>query len=168
MIINAIKQVNQWLATVAVVLVFVMMLSITADVCLRFFANTPILGAVELNRMLLVLVIFFTLGYCQLRKQHINVELVLTLMPQRRKLLIETLEILLAFVVVGFFTYGSFLTACKSTVEREYAMGVVSFPIWPGRIAIAVGLFMLSMQYLADVITGFRSYLDGHDPTDRG
>ena len=160
MIVEIIKRVNQWLATVAVVLIFVMMVSITADVCLRYFANKPILGVVELNRMLLVLVVFFTLGYAQVRKQHINVGLLLNLMSPKRRIIVETLELLLALVVVGFFTYGSILTAYKSTIEGEYEMGVASFPVWPGRIALAIGLLMLCMQYLADIISGLRSHLD--------
>lgn len=151
------RYVNQFLATLSVIFIFVMMISIAADVVLRYFANAPITGTVEFNRTILVFTIFFTLGYAQYRKQHPNVEMVLNLISPKKKAFVQILEHLSALVVVAFFTYGSVLTAYKATIEGESETGIISFPIWPGRIAIAVGLFALCMQYIVDIIDDFRS-----------
>jgi TRAP-type C4-dicarboxylate transport system permease small subunit len=158
MFAKSIKVINQWMASLSVIIVFIMMVSITADVTLRYFANAPIVGVVELNRTLLVVVVFFTLGFAQVRKQHINVEMVLHMMSPRRKVVVEAIEALLALVIVGMITYGAVTEAYFSTVEGEHEVGLLNYPVWPSRIAMALGLFMLCMQYVVDILHGLVSY----------
>jgi len=161
MFAKIISAVNQWMASISVVIIFIMMVSISADVALRFLADSPIVGVVELNRTLLVVVVFFTIGYAQVRKQHINVEFIINKLSRRRKTLIMVLNTTLALVVIALITYGAIKTAYISTAEGEYEVGLLNYPIWPGRIAMAVGLFVLCFQYISDIASGVASYLRG-------
>ena len=154
-----IGRINRWLATFAVVLIFVMMLTITADVCMRYFFNSPIIGTVELNRTLLVIVVFFSLGYAQKRKRHINVELFSHLLPSKTRLFTELVQLLLACGVIFLVSYESIIIAYNSTIESEVEAGIMNFPLWPGRIAMAVGLSMLGLQYLMDAAEVFLNLL---------
>ena len=71
----------------------------------------------------------------------------------------NTLNTLLALVIVAMITYGSISAAYVSTVEGEHEVGLLNYPIWPGRIALAIGLFTLCLQYVVDILNGFFSYL---------
>ena len=159
MFMKIIEKINQWMATLSVLIIFIMMVSITVDVGLRFLAGSPIIGVVELNRTLLVVVVFFTLGYAQIRKQHINVEFLINKLSEKRKTMVLILNTLLALVIAAMITYGSFSAAYVSTIEGEHEVGLLNYPVWPGRIALAVGLFMLCLQYVVDILKGFSSYL---------
>jgi len=147
------------MATLSVFIIIIMMVSITVDVALRFLAGSPIVGVVELNRTLLVIVVFFTLGYAQVRKQHINVAFLINKLSEKRKILILTLNTLLALVIMAMITYGSIAAAYVSTIEGEHEVGLLNYPVWPGRIALAIGLFTLCLQYVADIYNGFLSLL---------
>ena len=155
MFTKIVEKINQWMATFSVVLIFIMMVSITVDVGLRFLAGAPITGVVELNRTLLVVVVFFTLGYAQARKQHINVEFLVNKLSEKRKILVISLGTLLALVIMAMITYGSISAAYTSTVEGEHEVGLLNYPVWPGRIALAFGLFTLCLQYVVGIINGF-------------
>jgi TRAP-type C4-dicarboxylate transport system permease small subunit len=154
-----VEKMNQWMATLSVFIIIIMMVSITVDVALRFLAGSPIVGVVELNRTLLVIVVFFTLGYAQVRKQHINVAFLINKLSEKRKILILTLNTLLALVIMAMITYGSIAAAYVSTIEGEHEVGLLNYPVWPGRIALAIGLFTLCLQYVADIYNGFLSLL---------
>lgn len=158
MFMKIVEKINQWMATLSVFIIFIMMVSITVDVGLRFLVGKPIIGVVELNRTLLVVVVFFTLGYAQVRKQHINVEFLINKLSEKRKSLTLTLNTLLALVIITMITYGAISTAYVSTIEGEHEVGLLNYPIWPGRIALALGLFMLCMQYIVDILNSLYSY----------
>ena len=149
------------MATISVVIIFVMMISISADVAMRFLADSPIVGVVELNRTLLVVVVFFTVGYAQVRKQHINVLFLINKMSSRRQTLIMALNTTLALVIVALITYGAIKSAYISTAEGGYEVGLLNYPIWTGRIAMAMGLFVLCFQYVSDIASGVVSYFKG-------
>jgi TRAP-type C4-dicarboxylate transport system permease small subunit len=156
---TVVNTINQGLGAVAVIFIVIMMVSITADVSGRYLFNSPILGTTELNRTLLVYVVCFALGYTELRKRHIRVEMVLSRLPLKAKTLVEGLELLLALVLIGFATYATSVIAYNATVQGEYETGIINFPMWPGRIALAVGCLMLCMQYVVGIVDSFRSFL---------
>lgn len=154
-----VKYIHQGLGTLAIASILLMMLSTVSSVTGRYLFNSPILGTVELNRTLLVFAVFFTLGYTQLRKQHIRVEMVLNRFPPMPRIVIDGLWLLMALVFMGLITYGSSIVAYKATLTGEYETGVINFPMWPGRIGLAIGCLALALQYLTEVIQTIRSSL---------
>jgi TRAP-type C4-dicarboxylate transport system permease small subunit len=140
-----------------IVCVFVMMLSTVTDVTGRYVFNNPILGTIELNRTLLAYLVFLGLAYSQFKKQHIRVDLLLTRVAEKPRALIEGFQLLLALVLIGFITYGGSLVAYESTVRGEYTPGIIHFPLWPPRIALALGSLVLCFQYVRDIVASFRS-----------
>ena len=158
MFAKAVARINHWMASLAVVLIVFMMFSMTIDIFMRYLFNAPIAGVVELDRTLLVIVVFFSVGYCQLRKKHILAEFLLDRLSEKPKTLVIALETILALVIMVIFTYGCVTNAIESTMDLEHEVGIVNFPIWPSKIAIAFGLIMLDLQYVFDIIDGFRAY----------
>jgi hypothetical protein len=37
----------------------------------------------------------------------------------------------------------------------------MNYPVWPGRYAVAIGLFLLSLQYLVDIYDYYKTYQIG-------
>lgn len=150
--------INKTMAAIAVVLILVMMLITTADVGGRYLLASPIPGTTEITRLLLVFSVAFALGYTELMQQHVRMELVLTRLTPKRRTLIETLVLVLALVFIGLATYAASVVAHTSTIRGEYETGLIDIPMWPGRIALALGCLMLGLQYVVGIIKGFRSY----------
>ncbi len=156
MVNRVVAFVSQMLGAAAILCVFIMIISTVADVSGRYLFNSPILGTVELNRTLLVFTVFFTLGLAQLRRRHIRVDAVLGKLPVKARVLADSFALLLALVFVGMVTYGSAVVAYDATIMGEYETGIINFPMWPGRVAIAIGMLILCIQYMVDVIAAFR------------
>lgn len=154
-----VKYINQGLGALAIIFILLMIVSTVADVTGRYLFNSPIMGTVELNRTLLVFTVFFTLGYTQLKKQHIRVEMILDRFPPIPRIVIDGLWVLMAMVFMGLVTYGSSIVAYKATLTGEYETGIINFPMWPGRIGLALGCLALTLQYLTEVIQTIRSSL---------
>src|SRR3972149_832614 len=152
-----IKRLYLPLSFLSISAIFIIILSTVADVVWRYLFNSPILGTIELNRTLLVFVVFFTIAYAQAGKKHMRVDLLLNRLPPRVKSAVNGLQLLLALVFIGIVTYGSSLVAIESTAKGEYERGIISFPMWPGRIAVALGCLALALQYVADIFETLRS-----------
>lgn len=145
-----IARLQQWLGITAIVFMILMMVSTVADVTGRWAFNSPINGSVELVRVLMVFAVFFTLGYAQLKKQHIRAELLVSRLSPAPKMLLDGFGLLLALGFAGLVSYGATKVAINSTLQFEYASGLINFPIWPARVALAVGCIGLALQYLAE------------------
>ena len=159
MVVRAINRLLALLDGAAAAFIIVMMLSTTANVIGRYLFSFPIVGTVELNRTLLVFTAFLALGYTQLKKQHIQVGFLLRRLSPSRRILIDGFESLFALVVMGFISYVFCVEAYTATVQGEYEIGLIAFPMWPGRIALALGCVMLCVQYLVEVVGSFRFFL---------
>ncbi|MBI4286742.1 MAG: TRAP transporter small permease [Chloroflexi bacterium] len=147
-----ITRVLQVLDGIGVVSIILMMLTTTADVIARKFANHPIVGMTELNKNLLVFVAFLALGYAQYFKQHVRTEMVLSKLSPKPRWTAELVELVFALVITAFFTYGGIVAAYRGTIAHERELGLIPFPMWPGRIALALGLLSLCMQFLVEIV----------------
>lgn len=157
MIVTVVKRLQEVLGMVAIVFIILMMLTTVVDVSGRYLFNSPISGSLEFARSMLVIVVSFTLGYAQLRKQHIRAEILPHHLSPRLSMVVEGFALILALGFSGLVTYGTFMVAYKSIVQIEYESGLINFPLWPARIALAIGCLALTLQYLVDTVQVFRS-----------
>ena len=151
-----IKRTIQVLGALAVIFIFIMMISTVADVMGRYLFNSPIIGTIELNRTALVYAVFFTIAYTQMVKQHIRVDILLSKMSTSKRLIFEGCGLVFALAVMGFVTYASSIMAYRQTLLGESETGIINFPMWPGRIAVAFGSLVLCVQYIVDIINSYK------------
>ena len=60
---------------------FVMMLFMTVDVILQITTRSPILGNFEIVQIMMVVIVYFAVGYTQIKGKHIAVDLVKSHLP---------------------------------------------------------------------------------------
>jgi TRAP-type C4-dicarboxylate transport system permease small subunit len=135
-----------------------MMMSIVFDVTMRYLFNTPIQGMIELNELLMVLIIFFALSKCQSRRANIRINILFNRFSERTRIRLNILAWVIGFITFLSITIFGLEQAFLSTLQNEVKWGVVKFPIWPGRIILAVGALMLSIQCFMDIFDEFRSF----------
>lgn len=149
--------VNQGLTALAGVALLVMVLMIVLDISGRVLFNQPIAGTLEMVRTLLVVVVFGGVAYAQAEKIHVRVSVLLDRARGRARLAGELLAVGLGLLVMGAIAYGATREGIRATLMGEATMGLVSFPMWPSRLALAAGLIILSLQYAADFIHFIRT-----------
>jgi|WetSurMetagenome_2_1015567.scaffolds.fasta_scaffold59943_2 TRAP-type mannitol/chloroaromatic compound transport system permease small subunit len=138
-------------------LIIFMMLTIVVDVFGRYVFNRPLVGGVELNRTLLVIIVFFGLAFTQLNQGHIRVDLLLIRASPKWGLILEAFALMIAIPVYGIVAFATIPVTIQSIVIGEYETGLIPFPIWPSRLFMSVGMFLFTFQLVADLIVTISS-----------
>lgn len=154
---RAIVMVARLLAAVSVLLILFMMVSTVADVGRRQLAGKAIDGVIEMGEVLMVSTVFLGLAYAETRGAHVNMTLVIRKLPPRIAAIANSLGLLLVLFVVGWMVYVTGLRAYDSFSANEYRFGLVQIPIWPARVALAVGLAAYFAALLPRFVDDLRS-----------
>lgn len=153
------------LTLVGGVCLVLMMLQTVADVTMRYVFNAPIYGTVEVaSYYYMVGVVFLPLAMIELRHQHINVTLVVQLLPKRWQSYIFALGCVVAATFYGLLAYQTFWDAVRATRIGESMMGAVHVMIWPSRWALPIGFFLIAVAVLLNALAAVRDP-EGFDPS---
>jgi TRAP-type C4-dicarboxylate transport system permease small subunit len=149
------SRVLQAFAILAGVSAFAIMWIIDINALSRKILNAPLPAGVELTQSLLPVVIMIPFGYAMLRRDHVNTVLLTSRLPPRVARMIETVWMLLGFVLFALVTYGTFKYALRAYSLNEQVWGAAfRFPVWPAKMAVSFGTMLLAIQCLLEVIHG--------------
>lgn len=140
------------IAVLAAFAFFAMMWLIDANALSRKLFNFPVVGTLEGTEALMVIAILMPMAYTQMRRGHIRVTLLTKRLPQGTQRLLYALTLLIGMLFAAWATYASFEFFMRSYSINEQAWGSVRFPIYPSKGAVALGMGLLSVQFLLDFI----------------
>jgi TRAP-type mannitol/chloroaromatic compound transport system permease small subunit len=151
---------------VAALIVFALMFLVVFDVLGRKLLNAPIQGSIEIASLTLPAVVFLTIAYIQSRREHVTVDLFTSGLSNRTQLAFDVFSLGIGVAVMTVIVAKTTASAWSSTVTREYAMGIVEVPIWPARILVALGSWLMGMRLSFDFICGFVSLFHIANPDE--
>jgi TRAP-type C4-dicarboxylate transport system permease small subunit len=135
---------------------FIMVLVTVLDIMSRHMLKRPVPGVIELNEVLMIGIVFLGLGMAQREKAHIRAELfIIRLRPAVRKWF-DFVALAVSLIFWALLLSQAVPGAIESYTIGEYREGLIKFPIWPARWALALGLFLICLQLAADMISFFR------------
>lgn len=136
------------------------MMFITAfDVILRLFSKS-ILGAFEVEELLMGVCIPFALCYCEKMRQHICVDLVIQKLPIKARRWLNFCTSIL--VMVLFFTIGIMCWINVFNVrEDQLTTAVLLISLWPFAIPSAIAFSVLFLQYINHIVKIFKTIVTG-------
>ena len=152
--ISLIERVERGLLALSILSGFATLLIIVVvclDVAGRFFFNAPMHGGVEVSELLMVVLVFFGLAAAQQQRQNYSIELLTRQLPDRVQNLLELLGYVACLVIVVFLAWPSSKQALMSYERGEAGFGIFPFPLWPARILLAIGLWLLAVQFVCDI-----------------
>lgn len=139
----------------------VLMLLTTTDVVLRGVADAPIPGALEFAEVLLVATVFLGIAHTYVVRQHVEISALFDRMPSRAQTVLDWVQWVITSGALAWLSFATAKAAMESLRAREFRIGLMEVPIWPARIAVAVGCVFL----LIVVVGRVRS--DVQYPSDR-
>ncbi|MGH3359443.1 MAG: TRAP transporter small permease subunit [Nocardioidaceae bacterium] len=145
------------LAALAVLCIVVMLVAIIADVTRRALAGKSVEGVVELGEVMMVAIVFLGLGYAEARGTHVSMTLLIRKLSPRWAGLVNAFGLLIVIAVVGWMVYVTADRALLSFETQEYRFGLVRVPVWPARIAVAVGLAVYFLELVLRLIDDIQS-----------
>ena len=152
--IALIERVERGLLSLSILSGFATLLIIIvvcADVAGRFMFNSPLHGGVEFSELLMVVLVFFGLAAAQQQRQNYSIELVTRHLAMWMQKLRELLGYITCLAIVILLAWPSSKQAMMSFERGEAGFGIVPFPLWPARILLAVGLWLLAVQFACHI-----------------
>jgi TRAP-type C4-dicarboxylate transport system permease small subunit len=147
-LIARLGELGSWLAGASLLL---MMLIGAIDIIGAKLLNRPLPAALETTEALMVLGVFLALAYTQAHRQHIVVDLLTTRLGPGARRALDGLAQLLTLGVFGLVAWQGWVLGLTSLHIREYASGILPFPLYPSKLALAVGATLMVLQLLVDI-----------------
>ncbi len=146
--------------TAGIALMAVMVL-VVANVFMRYVFNAPIAGTLEMTEGALPIIVFLSLAMTQYEGGHIKVVLLTRALPPRARRAAVVFAMLAGALLFAWATYAGWRLAAKSYAIGEIERGSIRYPLWPIKGAIALGMALLTVQFLIDAAV---VALGGHLP----
>lgn len=150
---------------IAVLLLLVLMGVGTLDVLMTQLLHRAIPGAVELSEAMMAVLIFLGLAQVQRQRGHIVIDLFTQRMSPawaRRALIFSSV---VELVFMAAMAAAAWALMMRSFRLHETAIGYLSFPLYPGKALVFVGIVLATVELARQTI----SLIAGRDPaTGRG
>jgi TRAP-type C4-dicarboxylate transport system permease small subunit len=127
---------------------------ISADAVCRS-AGIALVGASEVSGVLLACLIFLSIGQTQQNRGHVAIEAIVSYMPPAVRRIAEFIALTACFILCIVITYGVTLETISSYQKMEYQYGTVPFPLWPVKVTVAFGFFVLVLQQAVQLVHEF-------------
>ena len=126
--------------------IMLLMVIMIADIGSRTFTGASLPGAFEFNQTLVVFIVFFGIAYAERNGNNPRILLVLDRMPSRLADVARRIGLTVSAVVILAYLVSSFEAALYSYQIQEYQIGQINFPIWPAKMVITGGFFLLFLE----------------------
>jgi TRAP-type C4-dicarboxylate transport system permease small subunit len=132
------------LCSIASVALFAMMCLTVADILMRKFFNNSILGTVELTELMMVVIVFFTLSFTEVKDAHIKVDVFANKLRRPTQTLLDTVTQFLACLLFAFMTVSVFRHAISIQGVGEVTQDLL-IPKYPFLYLTSLGCAVLSI-----------------------
>lgn len=166
---RALTRVNQVMASIGTLLIFLQMLLICADIGARYFLDQPIAGVLELVELSIVAIVFLMLPNAIATNSLVRSDALFSALQVSRPGIARGLDMFfcitgaLVLAVIAYGVWGKFMLA----VARGHFTGnpgIFTAPIWPSLLCIVIGSLWGAVNFLKMSV----ALLLGHTPTDLG
>ncbi|MEQ2525936.1 TRAP transporter small permease [Robertmurraya yapensis] len=140
---------NNALHRVSSIILFLLMFLTLADVVGRYFFNKPITGTYEITSLALALMIFFSLGSAQIKKDHIEIDFLTNKMPVKVQNFLGLLSSLLLTILMALTTWQLYEYTMRVWLGHETS-GDLGMPLYIFSGLTIIGAFCFTLTYLLD------------------
>jgi len=125
---------------------FLMMTLGTADVLAYLLVRKPFSGANEIIEVILAVSVAMAIVSAHYAHTHVRVDIISERFPIKTKAVVEVFGRFLGAACTCLLAYGSWRLSIDSVLERETAITLYSFPIYPGKILFSIGLTIAAIE----------------------
>ena len=137
---------------VASALMLMVAVAITADVASTGLLRSPIPVVTEVSSAALAVIVFGSLAFAQYRRQNVRVDIVLLMLPASVQRLLHGISLLISLAIFVLLARRTTAGAVTSWNTAETAMALITFPVYPFKIGVAVGAWIGVAEFARQLI----------------
>lgn len=173
---NALLKLSKWIDTltewvgksITWVILIVTLIS-AGNAVMRYTINYSSNAFLEIQWYLFALIFLMSAGYTLMKNEHVRIDLISSRFSQRGRAWIDIFGIIFFLmpmaIAIMWMSWPIFVLALKNSEYSSNAGGLI---VWPARLMVPVGFFLLVIQGVSELIKRI-GFLLGQcpDPTER-
>ena len=169
-VLGYVDALNDWVGKVLSFGVLFMFFLVLSEVIRRYFFNAPTVWGNELTQLIFGMYVILSGGHILRWGGHVNVDIVFSHFSTRARASIDICTFVLFLLFCGMMLlYGGSL-AWESLSIWEHSDSAWGVPLYPAKMMIPIGAFLLLLQGFAKLIRDILTLLTGTQlaPGDTG
>lgn len=158
-----IDSISEWTGKTVSFGIFLLALIVAYDVVVRYVFNSPTRWVPETSEMMFGTFIIIGGAYTALKNGHVNMDLLHKMFSLRVRTLIDVLTFFVALAFLGVLLWHGGRSALKSVMVLEHASTQWGPPIYPLRVMLPLGAFLLILQLVAKFIRDLQTLFTGKE-----
>lgn len=155
-------KVTRALLAVAAAIIFCLGFLVCADIFGRALFNHPVKGTPEIVSMSIVIITFLLAGYAVQSGSMIYTNVFTGMFGVRGEAFSKLLSAVLGILFFGLIVWGSYEPTLHAWTSGEYeGEGALRVPVWPARIAVLLGAFLVVISYALQALQALCSLTTG-------
>lgn len=151
-LMDAVSAFNKKLAMFAGWVVILMMITITYDVAARYLFNAPTTWSFEINRYMLILVVFLGGAWTLPAGGHVSVDIFTETLEEKKQRQLDLAVSIIAAVYMLVFFWQSVIFSYDAWHHGVRSTEYLAWPLWPIRFLLVIGSGALFFEYLIRII----------------
>lgn len=154
------RKLELFLAIIAGIIVMVMVMIQSFSIISRLLFSAPFDITFDSIRLLFIASLFLGISYVQSLRGHVGIEIIIEKCPKAVQKYTAIFGSLLAIFIIGFMSWQTLLVAIESFTTKDYTMGLAHIQLWPFKMSISLGLFVLLGRLVIDLALNIFAYED--------
>lgn len=146
------KYLTTPLGVFAGILVLVLSLITVVDITSRMLGVGSVPGSLEVSEMLLVVCVFSAFGAAQRTRTHVATSVLTERVSPKVRRIMHIVAAIAVLVMLVALVVSASQEAVKSIISGEFRFGLVQVPLWPAKLAVAVGMFVFLVEFVRSYI----------------
>ncbi len=153
---HAIDAINKHVGMVICYLTLPLLAFVVTEVVLRYVFNRPTIWVWDVNVQLLAVLAIMGSGHALFAKTHVTVDVIVSRLSPRKRAIVDLITAFLFFFCIGTLVWQGTISGWRSVVGRESYTSVWAPPIYPLKMLVPVGAFLLLLQGIANFIRNLK------------
>ena len=147
--LKAIDRINEQTGKAVSYLVIILTAVVLYEIFVRYLFNSPTIWAHEISQMIYGAYVILLGGYVLQRKGHVNVDILYAGFSPRTKAGVNVFTWLIFFLWCGVLVWTGWIRGWDSLMIGERESTAFACPIYPVKLSLAIGGFLLFLQGVA-------------------
>ena len=164
---KVVEKICTKVALASICSLFFLMCMTGIHVIMRKFTPVSVPDSIGLTECSMIVIVFLSMGYLQVNKGHIRVDIVVDRFPPRLRSFIEAIILVGCTVILLIVMYANILQA-QLQYSTNLATGVLKIPLWPFFVVVCIGLLLFAVSTAVHAALSFENGIRGTAPASLG